>query len=293
MDLNIKINIVVLCIVNVVFTFFGIFLNSLVIISFWTSSQLRKKTCYFMVLVLACFDVVTAGVSHPSLVLCSLMWLGRGSNIPRFMAFVHLSLYANSFIALLGMNLERYLALTFPYFHARSVTKQRILAILFTTQLLYLTLLICLYFFKQIESELMLLWLVLLLALVLCTNVKLLKIAKRLKRNEIVPAGVCNNRMLKNKTFSMHIRSTSTCTLAAVCLFLCCFPTIIFMGFSMASLLSLNDEKGVLFYVWETSIVATSSTFNCLIFFWKNSTLRSEGKRVLKSFLCAFLVNPH
>ena len=59
MHLNTIINIFFLCTVNITFMISGIFLNSVVIISLRRSSQLRKKTCYFMILVLSCFDLVS------------------------------------------------------------------------------------------------------------------------------------------------------------------------------------------------------------------------------------------
>jgi hypothetical protein len=51
-------SVVFLCITNIIFMVAGIFLNSVVIISLWRLSQLRKKPCYFMILVLSCYFVV-------------------------------------------------------------------------------------------------------------------------------------------------------------------------------------------------------------------------------------------
>jgi hypothetical protein len=44
--------------VNEFFFFSGICLNSLVILTFWRSVQLRKKLCYFMIMVLSCCDLL-------------------------------------------------------------------------------------------------------------------------------------------------------------------------------------------------------------------------------------------
>ena len=59
-------SLICLCVVNGFFTLAGIFLNSVVIISLWKSSQLRRKTCYFMILVLSCFDLGVVMVGHPN-----------------------------------------------------------------------------------------------------------------------------------------------------------------------------------------------------------------------------------
>jgi hypothetical protein len=35
--------------------------------------------------------------------------------------------------------------------------------------------------------------------------------------------------------------------------------------------------------VWSSSVWAMNSTFNSLIFFWKNKVLRTEGVKILKT----------
>jgi hypothetical protein len=65
-------SVVFLCIINVIFMVVGIFLNSVVIISLWRSSQLRKKPCYFMILVLSCFDLAVVTISHPLLIVSTI-----------------------------------------------------------------------------------------------------------------------------------------------------------------------------------------------------------------------------
>ena len=287
MNLYITINVALLCILNILFTLGGILLNSVVIISFWTSSQLRRKTCYFMVLVMAVYDLAVSSVSHPLLIIRTINWYRRGPNTlftRQIGAYILLILHSNSFLALLGMNVERYLALTFPFFHERSVTKFRILIAVLLAQLVFVLLFI-IGFVQQNEtydSILILLSFALLLVLMLLINYKLLKIAKTMQRNKIVPACVSNNRVLKSK-----IKNISTCVLAVGCLFLLSLPTFIFTGLSIASLFTnFSQDVYTSFNLWENSFVATNATFNCLIFYWKNNTLRSEGRRVVKSCLC-------
>jgi hypothetical protein len=69
MKLYSLVNLIFLCIiVNGFFTFFGIFLNSVVIISLWRSAQLRKGTGNFMILVLSSFDLLVIIVGHPTVI---------------------------------------------------------------------------------------------------------------------------------------------------------------------------------------------------------------------------------
>ena len=60
-----------LCVVNGFCA--GTFLNAVVIISQGKSSQLCRKTCYFMILVLSCFDLAVVMVGHPTIILQSVV----------------------------------------------------------------------------------------------------------------------------------------------------------------------------------------------------------------------------
>ena len=106
----------------------GIFLNSVVIISLWQSRQLRNKLCYFMILVLSCFDLAVVAIIHPFLIAAT-TYYSRDEIIEMFeltRVFISYMLCGFSMTALLTLNGERFLALTSPYFHQRSVTKTRL-----------------------------------------------------------------------------------------------------------------------------------------------------------------------
>ena len=121
------INLIFIFAVNIFFFFSGICLNSLVILSFWRSVQLRKKLCYFMIMVLSCCDLLTVLTNNPLMALISMSWLtGKLDGNARW---PHISLRSTiifldfSFFALLVMNFDRYLATSYPIFHRTSVTK--------------------------------------------------------------------------------------------------------------------------------------------------------------------------
>jgi hypothetical protein len=91
--------VVFLWIINIIFTVAGIFLNSVVIISLWRSSQLRKKLCYFMVLLLSCFDLAIVTITHPFLIVSTILFFpGKKSYLRE-----HKELYIFYFIWLLDV----------------------------------------------------------------------------------------------------------------------------------------------------------------------------------------------
>jgi hypothetical protein len=128
------INLIFIFAVNVFFFFSGICLNTLVILSFWRSVQLRKKLCYFMIMVLSCSDLLAVLNNNPLTVLIAMLWLTGKLDVNARWAHISLRLKSIflgfSLFALLVMNFERYLATSYPIFHRTSVTKGRLLTLL-------------------------------------------------------------------------------------------------------------------------------------------------------------------
>ena len=69
------INLIFIIAVNVFFFYSGICLNSLVILSFWRSVQLRKKLCYFMIMDLSCCDLLAVLTNNPLMAFIAMSWL--------------------------------------------------------------------------------------------------------------------------------------------------------------------------------------------------------------------------
>ena len=119
-------------------------LNSLVIISFWRSIQIRKKLCYFMIMVLSCCDLLAVLTNNPLIALISMSWLTRKLDVNARWAHISLrstsAFLAFSLFALLVMNFDRYLATSYPIFHRTSVTKGRLLTLLATLIIVEITL---------------------------------------------------------------------------------------------------------------------------------------------------------
>jgi hypothetical protein len=128
------INLIFIFAVSVFFFFSGICLNSLVILSFWRSIQLRKKSCYFMIMVLSCCDLLAVITNSPLMALQVMIWLSGKLDVNGKWAHIYLRsttiFLVFSLFALLVMNFDRYLATSYPIFHRTSVTKGRLLTLL-------------------------------------------------------------------------------------------------------------------------------------------------------------------
>ena len=280
MELNYFINVIILFAVNVCFFFSGIFLNSVVILSIWRSVQHRKKLCYFMIMVLSCCDLLTALANHPLSALRAMLWLvGR---LDEYETLVNIcTSLANIFIlssllALLTMNFDRYLATSHPIFHRTSVTKGRLLtppAIIGVVMVILF--LITVQYGSVISCTVMLLVEFTILTLpTLFINYKLFTMARKSRRTKGISPKM-------RKSFSL--KNISSCLLAVACFVVLSIPffvCVILRSTSKVGTFTMNDEG--LAGLWARTISSMNCTCNCLIFFWKDKILRTEGMKVMK-----------
>ena len=131
MELNVNINLTVIFALNILFLVSGVCLNSLVILSFWRNDQLRKKLCYFMIMVLSCFDLLALFTNHSFTAFLTLHWLITGKLLVwewLYITFLSANILLGlPFVALLVMNFDRYLVTYYPLFHRTSVTRGKLL----------------------------------------------------------------------------------------------------------------------------------------------------------------------
>ena len=263
----------------------GIFLNAVVIISLWRSSQLRKKLCYFMILVLSCFDLAVVSITHPLLILSTILWSMEiyYGEIEVTRVYTGTTLGGFSMFALLTLTIERFLALTYPFFHQTAITKKRLLllqAFLVTTTASVLQLA---HLFEKADV-LSAVFILFFLFVFVCLNYKIFIIAKSKRNDEkVFPTRTATSSNQERKRH-LNFKNISTCSLAVGCFFVCSFPRIIYSATRLTSNMPFYNRKVLLFDIWSGTSFFMNSTFNCPIFFWRNSILRREGTKIAKRF---------
>ena len=276
MDLAIYIHLIFLCVVNIIFAFSGVVLNTLVIVSFWKSSQLRKKLCHFMIMVLSCFDLISVVTNHSTTLFYLISWLREDYdllvNSTLYVDFITI-FYAYSFFALLVMSFERYLGAYYPIFHRTSVTRCRLLALLSIILIIYSTLYVISTNDMIISRNVVrMIFIFSSSPPLLYLNFKLFKISRDLRRTKISPG----------RRSTVNLTSISACLLVVACLVVLSISVVAFIVFDIISENKLVSSVK-LSYVWATTTWNMNCTFNSVIFFWKNKVLRTEGMKILKA----------
>ena len=280
MEVNFFINMTFIFVVNVSFLLSGICLNSLVILSFWRSALLRKKTCHFMIMVLSCFDLLAVLTNHPLMALLAVLRLtGKLHVCP---GWVDISVnQSNNFLgfsllALLVMNFDRYLAASYPIFHRATVTKAKLLTLLAILIAIQVTLgVICVNDFVLSYQNGLLIFLIIVSLPMLFINCRLFIIARRRRRN---------NALSPEMKTTFSLKNLSSCLLAVACFVVLSIPAFVYIGLKTTSKVkTFTFDNADLVGIWGKTIATMNSTFNCLIFYWKNKIMRTEGMKMIKS----------
>ena len=278
------INKLLLCTINILFLFSGIILNSIVIFSLM-NSQLRRKLCYFMILVMACFDLAVVIVLHPAAALAS---LDPSRRCPS-MIWGQLQIF--SLAAMSAMTLERYLALMHPFFHQRFLTKSRLLIILVMMQLPFTVMYGTLEMTKHVTIA------GVSLALYVCVfitifffNYKILVVARKIRHETMAPLGQFGEHaddeheaFRSTKQHAVVLKKISTCSLAVACLTVCFLPHVLYAFLGLTGQLDDWTAASVFtFHLWIDTLTGMNSSFNCVIFFYINSTLRRHACKIFR-----------
>ena len=278
MDLIVHIQLIFLCVVNIIFAFGGIVSNTLVIVSFWKSSQLQKKLCHFMIMVLSCFDLASVVTNHPGVLLYLISWLADDyGSLPNIKIYIHVaSLFLGSSMhALLMMSIEQYLGAYYPIFHRTSVTRRRLLTVL-AISLLPHVILNAISTNDLVISQIFHLevFIITTLPLFVFVNMKLFIISRNTRRR---------NAISPEKRLTLSLKNISTCLLAVACIPLLFIPISVHIVFDIGRDENEWDFNARLSYIWACTVCTARCTLDSLIFFWKNNVLRAEGKNILKA----------
>ena len=237
-----------------------------------------------MIRILSCFDLAVVTVTHPLLLLSTIsMYLGDVSEL-REKVSLHICVLLQSFsmAALFVLNIERFLAITYPFFYKRVVTKQRLLSCLAVLLFLMIVKTTLSYYETKAGKIMMTICVPVFLCMLVYLNYKMFVIAKSKQANDIIVLGShASGETEKEKRF-VSFKRISTCSLVVVCTFISFCPSIVYSGLCWKWATPFHGKQFLLLQLWASTSFSLSSTLNCLIFFWRNTVLRREGMKILK-----------
>ena len=264
------INYVIATICNIFLIALAVVLNATSIIAYWRSTRLRKKTSYFLVMLLSVNHLTTSLVGHPVFVLHLVLILRGNGSCTLFLLheILTFSVAGMSFGSVLALNIERYLGIAHPIFHRTKITKIKMLAII--------------VLFWLVCGSAVLAYLILgpqvahpMTSFIICAHLVItvyiyMYICLKVKR-------IAGSPLRANEGQSQNMRMTTSCAIVVAC------TIISYLPFAVTRPLEVSTFVHMLSIVWSKTLTLTLASVDPLVFFWYNSTLRNEAKALFKS----------
>ena len=229
-----------------------------------------------MIMILSCFDLLAVLINNPSMILIATLYLTKNVDAWNIrLEHVKLILWVGNFffgfsmLALLVMSFDRYLATYHPIFHRTSVTKGKLASLLLLISIIHVIL--TLISARASATISLLVFLIIYAPPMFYLNFKLFAISRRSRKDRIADDG--------KRAFAL--KNVSSCLLAVICFVVLSIPSFVYVGLAIHSE-STEFDLVYLVGMWTKTIVSMNSTFNCLIFYWKNKLLRTVGMKVIK-----------
>ena len=274
-------HILVVCLHGVML-FPAIILNSMSVITILKSSQLKNKTCYFLILVQSTVDSLAVGlVGIPlySFFLISEL-VGVGNWIASFLAFQTAFIpSALSIITLSVMTAERYIRVLHPYSYSTKVTKKRIVIYVACGGFFVVATFGLSFHVKALIGKVLTAMILLFLITTIFAYTRIYLVVRRLarSRNRLADANEENPR---GKNIFREVKQAKSCFILILAFLIFLLPIS-----TSAFFLHLDPFKFFVFRSWSISSVMMNSTVNSLIFFWTKTLLRKEAVKVLNNIL--------
>ena len=275
MDSNLLIHLVFFYVLNIIFFFSGVVLNTLVIITILKTTQLRKKLCHLMIMVLSCCDLLTVVIHSSASILYSIVSFTNNDLYETVRIYRYFSNFPAglSLLTLMVMRIERYLGVYYPIFHKTSVTKRRLLTLLAIFAIPLNASILITFTNDSVISRAVgfSIFMAMFLLPFIFLNYKLFKISRRMRRQN------ATSPELRRRISLKHI---NTCLLAVACLVFWSIPISFYVVVIVVE--GSKSDNAILSGLWAATTAVMNCSFNSLILFWKNKLLRDEGIKMIK-----------
>lgn len=289
-------NSVMACLVNGVFTASGTILNLLVLTVFAKSDKLRKDLGYYLLFVLSFSDLATSLLVHPLFILTCISELtGSGNCTTTALSVLSFAAFAGmSLLTSLVMNLERYAAIIYPFFYQRSVTRKRLFFAVLTLTVCWFVVIGMPFKFLTIQSFA---YVSIILCFCLVTAALYLRIFSVARKPRVLyiarpPVQAQTGTRCLNLVEACDVKATSkllmdlklakTYVTIVLCYFCCYLPDAAFLLMNQSNKHFAKSFQARATEKWVFTLVASTSTFNSVVFFWRNTQLRKEAMRIIK-----------
>ena len=273
---NIFVNHVIVCAVNALLTVATLFLNTVALVTFCKSSQLRNKVSTFLIMVQSCIDL-GVGVIGSSLYTFGILSeiRGTGNCELKFAGEeVIVLLIVLSLATLSTMNMERYLGIVHPLVHRNKMTRKRVLMYVMFDSVLVTIMYFVSFFLNELLASFGIVAIFLYVSFIAFIYIRIYFAISSFSRT--VHSELSQSERKKQREFLKDIKQTKTCFVVVACSLVCLLPTGILTRTS-----NFQSFNGAVVVIWAKTFALLNPSLNSMVFFMRNRMLRNETKKTL------------
>ena len=277
-SMRILVNHTICCTITVLVSVLTVGLNFVTFLTYWKSTQLQRKMTNFLIFILSLNDLAVGFIVGPLyvLLLAREITLKRATNVINYLNLGSLMLFTGmSFETMIVVNCERYLGIVHPIFHKTKVTKERLVQCLLIIWFVGGAQTILLFYYGDFFVKLKTIEVIFFMILLLYMYVKIYATAQK---STNVRNGSQNRvqqeetSRFKDKCVIQNVRLAKSCFLVVISCYICFLPASIIAG-----VIPSRTEVVYMAQIWSQTFLMLNSSFNSILFFWKNYGLRKEA----------------
>ena len=263
------------CAVNILLTISTTFLNSLTVIAYWKSPQLRRKSSYFLIMLLSANDLLVGILGNAMYALTLVLTLNGKS---RCILYILVDLLAFptaaiSFMTLFTLNVERYLSIVYPIYHRTKVTKSKLLR---CTVILWLVSIGLTVAYPTLGEATTKLTSFIMYSIILATCYIYISIFITARRTVRVSPGEIRRNRTQQSQNNQNMNLAKSCAIVVVCTVICYLP------FALVRSEQQEDFQTLVFAMWSVTFALAASSVNNIVFFLSNPVFRNEVKKIFR-----------
>ena len=276
------------CVVNAIFLILGCTLNSLVVVIYSMSKQLRSNLKFLPVLVLSSVDLVTVTLVHPLFLVQAIAeLLGSPKCLHKVVYLSTMYIFpVMSGSTLLVMNVDRYIAVVWPLWYLRILNKKKkfMLTCVFCWFLVAANF-ACRVYKQRYSQKFTMVCVIIACLITLFVYFSIFRIARKrrsLRGTEEMIGDFAQDSNRNRINFIHNLKMAKIYFLVVIVSFICFLPVSIAVLAVKYPWQESESRRSLMaqVYMWTITFLSMNSTLNCLVFFWGNARLRKEAGKL-------------
>ena len=257
-----------------------VLLNAVAVITIWKTTQLKKKPCYFIILLQSSVGLGVGCVHLPLLFVHS---LAPFTNIDICTVAIVVKTItglptALSLVTLSASTIERYIGVIHSYSYKTLVTKRRIVMFVLGGVLMLLSICVASIFSQYLIIKYVAVGIfAVFLIFTSFAYIRIYLVVRRLSRSEVRPYEEGGEENMKRRRVLREMKHAMSCFIVVISFIVLLVPFTLFPIFTHMGEMNFN-----VYVWWSITLFNLTPSISSLIFFWRNKVLRRQAIKIVK-----------